>query len=91
MSSGCYVRCDGKIIYADFEVSSVGKMYIMHSSGSTTTHHKQRETSEFCFPGCFRAGDRILLADDSNEDWWKVGTIRKTQKSQKFPTTVKSA
>lgn len=46
-------------------------------TGLTTTHHKQRETSVFCFPGCFRAGDRILLADDSNEDWWKVGTIRK--------------
>lgn len=30
-------------------------------------------------PACFfflhvRAGDRIFLADDSNEDWWKVGT-----------------
>lgn len=21
----------------------------------------------------YRAGDRILLADDSNDDWWKVG------------------
>lgn len=21
----------------------------------------------------FRAGDRILVADDSNDDWWKVG------------------
>lgn len=20
-----------------------------------------------------RAGDRILVADDSNDDWWKVG------------------
>lgn len=87
ISSGCNVRWDGKI-YADFEGSSIGKIYIVHNS-EKWFNHKQRKTTEFCFPGCFRAGDRILLADDSNEDWWKVGTNPIPSPSCNFKTLLK--
>lgn len=36
---------------------------------------KSEKLSKFSFIllFVFRAGDRILLVDDSNDDWWKVG------------------
>lgn len=68
--------------------SSIGKIYIVHNS-EKWFNHKQRKTTEFCFPGCFRAGDRILLADDSNEDWWKVSTNPIPSPSCNFKTLLK--